>query len=351
MTSHNQILLDLGWSPFFEEQLAIDETLDAIPLRVSSVHRIHLNVIGETGTHTLTLPKGQSTGEFAVGDWVMADRKDGHIHRLLERKSLLKRLASGSDNRCQLIASNIDTLFIVSSCNADFRVEWFDLFLALAFDAGVEPVIVLTKTDSVENSENWVQKAKDLADNVSVIGLDAREESQLKLLDKWCARGQTAAMVGSSGVGKSTLLNGLSGLNQATAELSKKVVQGRHTTTARSLHQVKAGGWLVDTPGIRGLRLHEGEAGIDALFPDVADLADQCHFRDCSHDDNPGCAIQKALHDESIDADRVKRWFNLRQGDKHEREPVFETTLSKREQRKIDKANKKNKKKGIPPIT
>lgn len=351
MTLQNQTMLDLGWSNFFETQLVGDEIEQVIPLRITSVHRAHLDVLGASGSHVLSPRKDQNTGDFAVGDWVLVDRSDGHISRLLDRKSLLQRLASGSDSKTQLIAANIDTLFIVSSCNTDFKIEWFDLFLALALDAGVQPVIILTKTDQVDDAEEWINKAKSIGPDLEVVGVNAQDASTLKTLDKWCGHGQTVAMIGSSGVGKSTLLNGLSGLSQATGELSRKVVQGRHTTTARSLHQVKAGGWLVDTPGIRGLRLYDGAKGINSLFKDVAEVAEQCHFRDCTHGDDPGCALQAALADGTLDEGRFKRWFNLHQGEKHEREPAFESTLSTREQRKIDKANKRNKKKGLPPVT
>jgi len=313
LTSNIQTLIDLGWSDFYAQQFVSDETNQIIPMRISSVHRVRLNARAEDGPHILFPQTHQSTGDFAVGDWVLADRENGQIQRILERKSVLKRYASGSDSRSQLIAANIDTLFIVTSCNEDFKVEWLDLFLALAHEAEVYPVIVLTKTDTVDNPDDWISRAKALSPSLEVVGLDTADALQLTKLEKWCQQGQTVAMVGSSGVGKSTLLNELAGLSQATAELSRKVVQGRHTTTSRSLHQVKAGGWIIDTPGIRGLRLYDGMRGIESLFKDVVELANQCHFRDCSHEGDPGCAIQAAITADTIDVERFNRWQNLLQ--------------------------------------
>ncbi len=313
MTSNIQTLMDLGWSDFYEQQFVPDETNQIIPMRISSVHRVHLNALAEDGARKLFPQPHQGTGDFAVGDWVLADRETGLVQHVLKRKTELNRYASGSDSRSQLIAANIDTLFIVTSCNDDFKIEWIDLFLALAHGAGVYPVIVLTKTDTVENPDDWISRTKALSPSLEVVGLDTAEALQLSQLEKWCQHGETVAMVGSSGVGKSTLLNELSGLSQATGELSRKVVQGRHTTTTRSLHRAKAGGWIIDTPGIRGLKLYDGVQGIDSLFKDVAELENQCHFRDCAHEGDPDCAIQAAISDGTIDVERFKRWRKLHQ--------------------------------------
>jgi len=343
VTVNIQTLMDLGWSDFYAQQIASDEADQIVPMRISTVHRVNMNALAEDGAHTLLPQVHQSTGDFAVGDWVLADPKTGQVLRTLERKSVLKRYASGSDSRSQLIAANIDTLFIVTSCNDDFKVEWIDLFLALAHDAEVYPVVVLTKTDTVHNPNDWISRAKALSPSLEVIGLDTADALQLTRLEEWCQSGKTVAMVGSSGVGKSTLLNELSGLSQATGELSSKVVQGRHTTTTRSLHRVKAGGWIIDTPGIRGLRLYDGARGIDSLFNDVADLANQCHFRDCSHENDPGCAIQAAISNGTIDIERFNRWQKLHQNGLQLQKRSHEATPSLRDQKRKKKPTQKKR--------
>ena len=309
-------------------------------MRIAEVHRDRLRAIGESGDQTLLPDKGQKTGEFAVGDWVLSEPENGKILKLLERKSLLQRFASATENRNQLIAANVDTLFIVSSCNSDFKVDWIELFLAMAREAGVHPVVVLTKVDLIGDPREWIEKVEALAPWVSIIAINGREADQVKQLYKWCGPGQTVALVGSSGVGKSTLLNGLGELTQATGHISESAGLGRHTTTSRSLHQVKAGGWVIDTPGIRVLHLHHTAEGIDSLFEDIVDYTSGCRFRDCAHENEPGCAVQKAISEGLLDRTRFERWSQLRQDNKSNTQTVGQSQPRGRKSGKGQKSRK-----------
>ncbi|WP_232295779.1 ribosome small subunit-dependent GTPase A [Pseudorhodobacter aquimaris] len=305
----------LGWGAYFAVQLT-EEDLAHVPARVAHVHRDRLGVLTEGGPCEVALPNGHPSGSFAVGDWVLISASQSVMQRRLDRRSLLQRRVhsrAGSRNigEYRLIGANIDTLFITTSCNADFNVARLERYLTLAHDAGVEPVILLTKADVADDPQAYLAQAQALGTDLAVLLLDAHAPDVPDLLAKWTGQGQTVALSGSSGVGKTTLTNALTGMSVATQEIREDDARGRHTTTARHLYPLPTGGWLIDTPGIRGLGVSDAAAGIEATFAEITALAAQCKFRNCQHEHEPGCAVQAAIAAGEVDPERLARWRKL----------------------------------------
>ena len=280
-------------------------------MRIVEVHRGTLHVIGDGIDETIP-----AQPEATVGDWLLLDREHPPSSRILDRKSLIKRRAPGMDRHRQLIAANIDTAFIVSSCNQDFNVARLERYIALAFDAEITPVIVLTKSDLASGVQHYADEAGAISALVSVITVDARGDEPRAKLAEWCKPGQTVAFLGSSGVGKSTLTNALVGTQSIeTRAIREGDAKGRHTTTRRQFHIVSGGCLVLDTPGMRELQLTDATSGINDVFADLHDLSTQCRFNDCQHETEPGCAILKAIDSGQADPARLGRWRKLRAED------------------------------------
>jgi ribosome biogenesis GTPase len=329
MLTQTYFLDQLGWSAFYSRQLTSDDLTGGYPARVSHTHRTCFTVIAEHGCLDVMTPR-DLTG-ITIGDWLLIEQDAPRVLRRLERKSLITRRAAGPEERLQPIAANIDTLFVMTSCNQDFNPSRLERYLVLARDAGVVPVIVLTKADLCDTTEEFVSNARTVANSAAVLALNAKTTAAANALGPWLLRGQTVAFVGSSGVGKSTLINTLVGNDaQSTAPIREDDSKGRHTTTARQMLALPSGAWVIDTPGMREIKLGAVQSGISAVFSDIEQLARSCRFRDCSHRTDAGCALKAAVSAGRLDARRLRSYLKL------QREAVH-AALALHEQREIDR--------------
>lgn len=306
MTTLN--LAQLGWRPFFQQQIDL-EYWNFPVCRVVAQHRSRLELQSEIGAVECALTPGMPA--ITVGDWVLLT-PEGQFLRLLERQSVFRRKAPGSTVGEQLIAANVDTLFIVTSLNEDFNLNRIERYLSLANEARVEPVVVLSKSDLCQDRERFRLEVQHLNPLLMVETINCLDANEIQKLLPWCGPGRTVALMGSSGVGKSTLLNTLLGDSvQATGSVRNKDSKGRHVTTGRSLHQMEGGGLLLDTPGLRELQLANCDEGVNSTFAEITSLAERCRFADCKHASEPGCAVQHAISTGELNARRLSSYQKL----------------------------------------
>jgi ribosome biogenesis GTPase len=240
------------------------------------------------------------------------------MEHILPRRSAISRKVKGKAAQVQVIAANVDTVFLVAGLDADFNLRRIERALVAVWDTGARPVVVLTKSDLGGDVLDKVKTVEALAAGVSVHAVSARQDVGLDALAPYRRRGSTIALLGSSGVGKSTLVNRLLGWNrQDTGRVREHDSRGRHTTTKRELIVLSDGGVLVDTPGLRELQLWEGEGGLDAVFADVTADAGACRFRDCSHHEEPGCAVRAAWAAGGVTPERVESYRKLQRELEH----------------------------------
>lgn len=314
MSARTARLNELGWTPFFSSQISDDDQATLQPVRVMAVHRGQIAVAGGTFESLISPHISGATEEAAhatVGDWLLINEAS-QIVRVLDRANVFKRRTPGNVRKEQLIAANVDTLFVVASCNQDFNIARLERYLVLAREVGVTPVVVLTKADKTDTASVYAEQARTLQPDLQVETVNAKDPASAARLAMWCGKGKTVALVGSSGVGKSTLINTLTGssdiLTQAVRENDGK---GRHTTTVREMHRLPQGGWLMDTPGMRELHLSDAPEGLAEVFDDIVMLALQCRFSNCGHDNEPGCAVRPKLANGTLDPARYARWRKL----------------------------------------
>jgi ribosome biogenesis GTPase len=254
---------------------------------------------------------GDAESRPAVGDWVAM--AGDVIAEVLPRTSAFRRRAAGEDMTTQVVAANVDVVLLLSGLDADFNVRRIERYLALAAASGAVPVVVLNKADLHADTGTAIAAVREVAGPTPVVALSARTGAGIEGLDPWLVPRRTVALLGSSGVGKSTLVNRLLGEDRMrVAEVRAHDSRGRHTTTTRELVALPDGTLLIDTPGMREIGLLEDEAGLREAFADVERLADACRFRDCRHDDEPGCAVVAATAAGSLAPERLASYRKLR---------------------------------------
>jgi len=329
----------IGWNPFFEKQLAPFDPQSVIVARVSAHHGTLVVLYGESGEFRVPVQSAEAGGKIAVGDWLVLNAGDLRALKRLQRKTLLTRKAAGEEAKPQILVANVDTVFLVSSCNEDFNLSRIERYLAMTLQGGVTPVVVLTKADLSDDPAALVQKARALHPGLVVEFLDARNPEQADVLRSWCGPGQSVALLGSSGVGKSTLANTLGAGDQTnrqtTGGIREKDGKGRHTTTSRSLHLLPTGGVLVDNPGVREFQLPDCDDGVKDVFDDVLQIVAQCRFSDCGHDGEPGCAVRAAIESGELDERRFASFQKL-----SEEQTRNAKTLEARRERIANRTNK-----------
>ncbi|MBP2079323.1 ribosome biogenesis GTPase [Oceanobacillus polygoni] len=291
------------------------------------------------------LNETNSTMDYpAVGDWVEAQKleeeKKAVIRRVLPRKSQFVRQAAGLKTEAQIVAANMDTVFIVNSLNHDLNVRRIERYVLATYDSGATPVIVLTKKDacSQEEVEAAIATVEEVAIGIPIIAVSSVSKDGVAELMEYLPAGRTVTLLGSSGVGKSTLVNTLLGKEvQDTKEIRESDSRGRHTTTHREMFSLPNGALLIDTPGMRELQLWDGESSIDTTFQDVEQLTTECRFTDCRHDTEPGCRVQEALATGELSEARFESYLKL------QRELAYE----KRKQNQKAKQDEKSRWKHI----
>ena len=331
-------LRDLGWRSVLAAQPA-PET-GAVPARVTAQHRGSIVAAGESYYGNLPLTGRAAELDVAVGDWVWVDASHTRVLSVFERFGVFRRGAAGVESDVQTVAANVDTLFIVTSANRDFNVARLERYLSVASEANAYPVIVLTKADTAADAGEYLRQAAELKPGLMVEALDARDAAAVQALAGYAGAGQTVALVGSSGVGKSTLVNSLTEAQLSTGGVRAADQRGRHTTTHRSMHRLGSGGWLIDTPGMRELKLVDTRAGIEDVFSDVLALAERCRFSDCEHRGEPGCAVQAAVADGSLASERLERYRKLVDEDRRNSETLVARRARDRSQGRLFKSIK-----------
>jgi ribosome biogenesis GTPase len=309
-------LEDLGWDAFFADAFQPYEQQGLTPARVAARHHGPCELLTEHG-RIGGLPAGKLEGlDLPVaGDWVavreLEGEKKGIVEAILPRRTTFTRKEAWRRTVAQVVAANVDTIFLVTAFGQDLNPRRLERYLTAAWDSGANPVIVVNKSDTATDAEDDLAEVEAVTFGVPVHAVSAANGAGLDELEPYLGRGRTVALLGSSGVGKSTLINRLVGSELLPTADTSKGGRGRHTTTNRELVPLPGGALLLDTPGMRELALWADESVLDSTFTDIVELAGACRFADCTHLHEPGCGVQAAIADGSLDAERFDSYIKL----------------------------------------
>jgi ribosome biogenesis GTPase len=316
-------LADLGYNEFFNSEWKSMRSPDTSVARVIAEHKEAYRVKNAEGEYLAKITgqmmfNAEKREDYpAVGDWVVItafDEGNAVIHDILPRKTMLRKKYSGKQDM-QIIATNLDVAFIVESLDRDYNLNRFERYLVLANEGGIEPVIVLNKTDLVDEAElkQKIEQINNRFPGVDVISASAVSEKGLDAMMIHVAKGRTCCFIGSSGVGKSSLINRmLSNDVIKTGDISAATGRGRHTTTAREMYLLNNGGIVIDNPGTREVGVADASSGLDGVFDDITSLAGECRYADCTHTHEPGCAVLLAVERNELDKDKYRNYIKLR---------------------------------------
>lgn len=346
-------LEQLGWSEHHAHSFKSYGQQEFIVGRIAVEHRssyLLYTAQGEKSAEVTGKFRHQATGSQnfpAVGDWVViqtrATEQRATIHAILPRTSKFSRKVAGSAIEEQIIATNVDTVFLVSGLDGDLNLRRIERYLILAWESGVNPVVLLNKADLCPNLEQCLMEVEEIATGVPIVTLSAMQQQGMELLQPYLQPGKTIVLLGSSGVGKSTITNQLKGeLVQTVQAVRLGDDRGKHTTTHRQLIMLPSGALIIDTPGMRELQVWSATEGLPETFMDIETLVEQCRFRNCQHEGEPGCAIQEALTGGQLDPKRFLNYQKLQREAQHlaRKQDQRSTLAEKKRWKKMTKASR-----------